>query len=517
MNLDEYLYKLHYETAKITPPDWEVNWEDAPLPYKLYQGLPFVELSSVFPDSLEHTEKPTLNHISHFLMYTFGLTEVSQSFPFVDRLDTWTTCRRFVPSGGALYPSELYIYLKIDDLAHGIYHYDVAHHRLVCLRKGNFDDYLKQALGNRCDIHTSFASVLISTFFWKNFFKYNNFSYRLQGLDAGFVLGQLLEVGRRMGFETAVYYQFLDKAVNHLIGIDEKEESVYAVIPLSVDKKTIWFHVEEKESVTSEKLCDELQPLHHQHYMRSKKIIEYPLILKMNRACMMDTFTSPRKMVDQPKEEFKGSIIKLPAVNQLSYDFHSTCLRRYSPGMDFVLKPLNLHTLSSLLHETVSKSSYRNDLDQGYQQTPYRVDLNISTYNVDGLPNGMYAYDAHKQTLQRITAGDFRNALQDGLLSDFVNMAQIPLSFNIAGNKGHYKNNFGYRGHRIQHMEAGLLSHQLILAASALHLAGHPVLGFNAAWYDEVHQLHHIGTTSLLQIPVGHYKPHPRLQGTLHM
>jgi hypothetical protein len=36
--------------------------------------------------------------------------------------------RRFVPSGEALYPSELYIYLKTEDLPSGVYHYDVAHH-----------------------------------------------------------------------------------------------------------------------------------------------------------------------------------------------------------------------------------------------------------------------------------------------------------------------------------------------------------------------------------------------------
>ena len=75
--------------------------------------------------------------------------------------------------------------------------------------------------------------------FWKNFFKYNNFSYRLQGLDAGVLIGQLLEVAKRFGFETGVYFQFLDRAVNHFLGLSEKEESVYAVIPLSVEP-TIW-------------------------------------------------------------------------------------------------------------------------------------------------------------------------------------------------------------------------------------------------------------------------------------
>ena len=124
--------------------------------------------------------------------------------------------RRFAPSGGALYPNELYVYLKIEDLPAGVYHYDVAHHRLVLLREGNFDSYIARALGNRCDISACFGTVFVSTMFWKNFFKYNNFSYRLQGLDAGVLIGQLLEVAKRFGFASGVYFQFLDRAINHL-------------------------------------------------------------------------------------------------------------------------------------------------------------------------------------------------------------------------------------------------------------------------------------------------------------
>ncbi|KZE69196.1 NADH oxidase [Fictibacillus phosphorivorans] len=514
MNLDEFLYKLHYKSHEITPPDWEVNWEDAPLPYKIYRGLPAVELSSEIPQDLKQTAKPTLKEVSQLLWYTFGLTQVSQSFAFGDGPDTWTTCRRFVPSGGALYPNELYLYLKIEDAASGIYHYDVAHHRLICLREGNFDDYLKQALGSRCDISSSFATVFISTFFWKNFFKYHNFSYRLQGLDAGFVIGQLLEVSKRLGFETGVYYQFLDPAVNHLIGIDEKEESVYAVIPLSVDREMSWFSDEEQNSVSAKKLCTELPPLHHQHYVRSKRIMDYPMLHKLNDACMLDSFTSPRKMLEQPKEVCGSPTVKLPAVNGLTYDFLTACQTRYSPGLDFVLKPLSLHTLSALLHETVTTRSYRNDLDQGFMQFANRISITISTYNVEGLPNGLYRYDESQHTLQQIASGDYRNRLQDGLLSDFVNMAQIPLSINIAGSRNHYKTAFGYRGYRIQHMEAGILSHRLLVAATACKMGGHPVLGFHVPSYDELHQ--HKDITSLLQVPVGHYRPHPRLQGSMH-
>ena len=132
--------------------------------------------------------------------------------------------RRFVPSGGALYPNELYVYVKLDDIPNGIYHYDVAHHRLILLREGNFDDYLSRSLANSLPISDCFCTVFVSTVFWKNFYKYNNFSYRLQGLDAGVLIGQSLEVANVMGFSTRVCYQFLDRSINHLLGLSNRRK-----------------------------------------------------------------------------------------------------------------------------------------------------------------------------------------------------------------------------------------------------------------------------------------------------
>ncbi len=182
--------------------------------------------------------------LGHFLWYVYGLTQYSQ-FALNEEtkekaVSFAQSVRRFVPSGGALYPNELYVYIKLEDAPTGIYHYDVAHHRLILVREGNYDFYLSRSLGNSYPITDSFCTVFISTVFWKNFYKYNNFSYRLQGLDAGVLIGQSLEVADQMGFSSKVCYQFLDRSINHLLGLSEQEESVYAVIPLSIQSIHPW-------------------------------------------------------------------------------------------------------------------------------------------------------------------------------------------------------------------------------------------------------------------------------------
>ncbi len=202
MSLEAFLHNLHFDIEKASPPDWEVDWDDAPLTYKLYRDLPVFPLSLEVPLTLEEGSGPSkqdLEGIGHFLWYAYGLTQVSQVPRSSESEDLMQSFRRFPPSGGALYPSELYVYLKMEEVPAGVYHYDAAHHRLVLLREGDFDSYVTKALGETFDMSACFGTVFVSTMFWKNFYKYNNFSYRLQGLDAGVLLGQLLEVAKRFG------------------------------------------------------------------------------------------------------------------------------------------------------------------------------------------------------------------------------------------------------------------------------------------------------------------------------
>jgi SagB-type dehydrogenase family enzyme len=524
MSLEAFLHNLHFDIDKLSPPDQEVDWGDAPLTYKLYRGLPVVPLSLEVPLTLEGWEahaKPDLRGIGHFLWYVFGLTQFSQSVFPSDSTEQaaglMQSYRRFVPSGGALYPNELYVYLKMEDLPAGVYHYDVAHHCLVLLREGNFDSYIARALGNRCDVSACFGTVFVSTMFWKNFFKYNNFAYRLQGLDAGVLIGQLLEVTKRFGFASGVYFQFLDRAVNHLLGLSEQEESVYAVIPLSVEP-TIWFTngSDIDGTVSAAELCRELTAVQHDHYVRSRKILEYPMLTEMNEASMLESTRSFQQIKAKKNINFEGQEIALPHVKRLSYDLASACRKRYSPDMDFVLGKVSQPQLAALLQEATASFLYRNDLDVAHKEQESRVSLYGCLYNVEGIPDGAYHYDSAAHVLQQVHHGDYRLQLQYGMSLDNVNLFQLPICLHVAGDKDHYKTTLGYRGYRIQQMEAGMLVQRLLLAASAIEMGGRPLLGFDVNLCDEIYKMDLQGKTSLIQIPIGPYRHRPWLKGSLH-
>lgn len=519
MILEEFLHNLHFDIEKASIPNWEVDWEDKPLPYKLYRGLPVVPLSLEVPLTLEGQNQSSnldLHKIGHFLWYVYGLTQFSQSVFNLDPTQKTTELmqsnRRFAPSGGALYPSELYVYLKIEDLPIGVYHYDVAHHRLVLLREGNYDSYIARGLGNRCEISACFGTVFISTMFWKNFFKYNNFAYRLQGLDAGVLIGQLLEVSKRFNFESGVYFQFLDRAMNHLLGLSEQEESVYAVIPLSVEP-TIWSAngSQKDRMVSAAELCRELPAIRPNHFLRSKRVIEFPMLTKLNEVSMLDSTTSFSLINSGENVICEGPVVSLPHVERVSYELGSVCRKRFSPDMDFILGKVSQIELANLLHEATSSFLYRNDLEAAHLNLEPRVSLNVCLYNVEGVPNGAYQYDSTVHALRQIQLGDHRLLLQSGMSLYNVNLLQVPLCFHVTGDKDYYKNALGYRGYRIQQMEAGMLVQRLLLSATASGMGGHPLLGYDSNLSDAIYKMELLGKTSLIQIPIGPYRHRPWL------
>lgn len=523
MSLDEFLHNLHFDIEKASIANWEVDWEDKPLPYKLYRGMPVVPLSLEVPLTLDEIKQPfmpDLRKIGHFLWYVYGLTQFSQSvfsLDATDDSDVMQSYRRFAPSGGALYPNELYVYLKIVDLPIGVYHYDVAHHRLVLLREGNFDSYIARALGNRCDISACFGTVFVSTMFWKNFFKYNNFSYRLQGLDAGVLMGQLLEVSKRFGFESGVYFQFLDRAMNHLLGLSEKEESVYSVIPLSVEP-TIWSaNGSEKDRIVSAaELSRELPQIQSNHYVRSQRVKEYPMLTKLNEVSMLDSTTLFPLIDVKENGSCEGEGVALPHAQRLPYDFGSVCRKRFSPDMDFILGKVSQLELANLLYEATDSFLYRNDLDTNHQKHESRVSLNVCVYNVEGISNGAYKYNSTAHALLQVHPGDHRLLLQSGMSLNNVNLLQVPLCIHVTGVKDYDKTTLGYRGYRIQQMEAGMLVQRLLLSAGASGMGGHPLLGYDSNLCDELYKMESQGKTSLIQIPIGPYRQRPWLMGGLY-
>jgi hypothetical protein len=115
-----------------------------------------------------------------------------------------------------------------------------------------------------------------------------------------------------------VYFQYLDQAVNHLLGLSEKEESVYAVIPLSVEP-TIWSAngSDRERMVSSVELIRELQAIHPVHYVRSKKVKEFPMLTKLNQAAMQNSSSSFDLVKEKQNIKAEGQLVALPETERM--------------------------------------------------------------------------------------------------------------------------------------------------------------------------------------------------------
>jgi SagB-type dehydrogenase family enzyme len=139
---------------------------------------------------------------------------------------------RVAPSGGALYPLELYVAARsVDPLAPGLYHYDPLGHLLEELEPLDID-----ALGAATpypDLVCSSAAVLVVTaMFWRSRFKYGARAYRFTLLEAGHVAQNVLLAATALGLAAVPLGGFYDRCVDELVGADGLYEASLYVLPI---------------------------------------------------------------------------------------------------------------------------------------------------------------------------------------------------------------------------------------------------------------------------------------------
>ncbi|QHT45330.1 SagB/ThcOx family dehydrogenase [Bacillus sp. SB49] len=503
MHPESFLYRLHFQSQAVIPSDWEVDWEDAPLPYKLYKELPSFLLDHhipLNPSPLGRRKLEGAEWIGHFLWFAYGLTQFAHTAAPADSEEKTSTSfpslRRFAPSGGGLYPSELYLYVKETPFAQGVYHYDAAHHRLVLIREGNFDDYITKTLGLRLDVSSCKAVCFITTVYWKNFFKYHNFSFRLQGLDAGAVISQTEETARQFGLHSRVHLSFLHKAADHLLGLNRLEETTLGILALSEQEIPA---ATGKEELTGASLIEEIPAVQTTCYQRSKHIKPHQDILQLHEAAILSSSSLFRTNASVPQQEKYGKdIYPLSESRATTSSFRDACMNRCSPEGDFIDRSMDAGKIAALL-----KQSTLPDVSS--------ISIYLCINGTDRIDAGAYEYDPASHSLLTIEKGDFRQMLQSGMTMHNVPLHHTPLCIHVAGAR-----NVDAGGYRMQLIHAGRVMQRILLAASALGMNGHPLLGFHVPIPDSIYQLDIRNQTTLIQIPIGYHTPKSRLSGVLH-
>ena len=138
---------------------------------------------------------------------------------------------RASPSGGALYPLELYVVaLDVIGLPAGVHHYDPSRHALVRLRGDEAVEPFRRSFVRPELVDTAAAVVVFAAMFWRSRFKYGQRGYRFVLIEAGHAAQNLLLAATAAQLAAVPVGGFYDRPLDSSIGVDSVDEAaVYAV------------------------------------------------------------------------------------------------------------------------------------------------------------------------------------------------------------------------------------------------------------------------------------------------
>jgi SagB-type dehydrogenase family enzyme len=135
------------------------------------------------------------------------------------------TLRRPVPSGGALYPLELYVLaLRVDGLRPTALHYDPFGHRLEELTPLDAEA-VRATLVDPTLVDPAAALLAVTAMFWRSRFKYGLRGYRFALLEAGHLVQNAVLAAAALGLPALPLGGFYDRRLDALVGADGLDEA----------------------------------------------------------------------------------------------------------------------------------------------------------------------------------------------------------------------------------------------------------------------------------------------------
>ncbi|QPJ60710.1 MAG: SagB/ThcOx family dehydrogenase [Candidatus Nitronauta litoralis] len=233
--------KLHLDTGFLLAPKSDFTRSELRNMAKGYKKYPYAKIISLpgketWPNGINDFdqvikerrsvrtfgEKPvSLPELSKILFQTFG---ISGEIPIPGGGAQYL---RTSPSGGALYPAEIYLAIRnVEGLEKGLYHYQVSSHSLEVLELLDPTEKLNEALCGQEYCEQASIVFLISGFIARTKYKYGERGYRYVLLDIGH-LGQNLYLScAALNFGIMTTCGFFDDLVNKFLKIDGTSEAM---------------------------------------------------------------------------------------------------------------------------------------------------------------------------------------------------------------------------------------------------------------------------------------------------
>ena len=507
----------HSEISMMTSSHY-LDWNNRPYPFKIYTDLDSIPLPSDFsiPDmnailainkstfqykqqdqdkdksenkadnNIETTKTKiklfTLKDLSKILFFSAGITrEIKYD-------DNNIFYMRAASATGALYPIEVYIVCKDIDpnLKAGVYHFSPAQFSLTKIRKGDYTSLLASIVSSDDNqvILNSDLTIILTSYAWRNAWKYQDRSYRHWFWDSGVIASNLLAIISSMENNTSskIHLGFIDDKVNQVLALENDKEATVAIISLNV--KSSFNSNKKVNDIIVEKLVDTPLP---RTIPLSKREQKFPLVWKTHNRSKLFTIEEVKEwtkagitQIDNPISSNKTVLKRQYITNGYQQQQQSnilsigeTILKRGSTRK-FSRSYITFSRLSSILYNSTRGISmdYKKDKES-------LIDIYLILNDVKGIDSGGYFYNRLDNSLDLVKDKISREmsaylCLGQSLFGDasavLFLMSNLSKTNKILGN----------RGYRAAQFEAGVIAGNVYLLAYA-----HAIGASGSTFYDD--------------------------------
>ena len=453
-----------------------LDWENKPLPFKIYPTLEVTRLPRDFQDTGRSALSaiaaesvpskgeiiPDLETLAQVLFFSAGVTK-SRKHPEGETFFRAAACT------GALYEIELYVSctdirskIQLKDSAHalpaGVYHFGAAEFGLRQLRAGDFRQAVVAATGDDPSVVHAPVIIVCAGVYWRNAWKYRSRTYRHFGWDNGTILANLLAISSALNLPVRILSGFVDSEINALLDIDTNREVAFSLVTLG--------HTESTPAN-----APAISSLTLPTVSYSAKEVDYASMRKMHEASSLDSVTevkawrgaAPRS--EMPPAKDTTTALLPPSDSRIVPDTIEQVIARRGSTRQFSRDPITLAQLSTML----DRSTHGIPADFLEPFGSHLNDPYLIVNNVVGLTPGAYVYHWEEKLLELLKRGEFRGkAGYLGLEQQIPSDAAVDVFFLADLKK--ILERYGNRGYRAVQLEAGILGGKLYLSAYAQKL-----------------------------------------------
>jgi len=190
--------------------------------------------------SWDFAEPITDGELFQVLRYGLGVSDTKQ---VSDGKVEFELRMRTYPSGGALYPTMIYVYVhQVTGLDQGMYRYEPYTNRLYLLEAGSFIDEMATLFTSTDpgsnpwyrgqDFSQAGAFVFLAGDFRHQSDKYGIRAYRLALLEAGHAAQNVALVSTALGLTSVTLAGFYDDRANNLLHLDGVNQALIYLLPI---------------------------------------------------------------------------------------------------------------------------------------------------------------------------------------------------------------------------------------------------------------------------------------------